>query len=88
MPVEYLSDDQARYGRYAGERSVQELESFFCLDTEALEIARSKRRSHNRLGWGCSGGRCGCSGRSCPSRPRCRPRCNGRVARARHRRER
>ncbi|WP_438484880.1 DUF4158 domain-containing protein [Streptomyces sp. S186] len=53
MPVEYPSDAQvARYGRFAGEPSVQELESFFRLDTEALEMARSKRRSHNRLGWG------------------------------------
>ncbi|MBV9026946.1 MAG: Tn3 family transposase [Streptomycetaceae bacterium] len=52
MSVEYLSDDQvARYGRFVGEPTVQELESFFRLDTEALEIARSKRRSYNRLGW-------------------------------------
>ncbi|MET9644806.1 Tn3 family transposase [Streptomyces syringium] len=53
MSFEYLSDDQVtRYGWFAGEPSVQELEAFFRLDIEALEMARSKRRSHNRLGWG------------------------------------
>ena len=52
MTVEYLSEEQiARYGRFAGEPSVQELEEFFRLDATALEQAASKRRAHNRLGW-------------------------------------
>ncbi|MEU9191254.1 DUF4158 domain-containing protein [Streptomyces sp. NPDC048484] len=52
MTVEYLSEDQiARYGRFAGEPSAQELEEFFRLDAEALEQAAAKRRSHNRLGF-------------------------------------
>lgn len=47
-----LSEDQiARFGRFAGEPSAQELEKFFRLDAVALEQAASKRRSHNRLGW-------------------------------------
>jgi hypothetical protein len=38
VTVEYLSGDQiARYGRFAGELSAQELEEFFRLDTLALE---------------------------------------------------
>ncbi|WP_331719031.1 DUF4158 domain-containing protein (plasmid) [Streptomyces sp. NBC_00289] len=52
MSVEYLSDDQvARYGRFAEEPSAQELEEFFRLDSVALEVAGTKRRPHNRLGW-------------------------------------
>ncbi|MCX4596498.1 Tn3 family transposase [Streptomyces sp. NBC_01549] len=52
MTVEYLSEDQiGRYGRFAGEPSVQELEEFFRLDAVALEKAASKRRAHNRAGW-------------------------------------
>ncbi|ROQ65243.1 TnpA family transposase [Streptomyces sp. CEV 2-1] len=41
----------ARYGRFAGEPSAQELEEFFRLDAAALERAAAKRRPHNRLGW-------------------------------------
>ncbi len=52
MSVEYLSDDQvARYGRFAQEPSPQELEAFFRLDEAALEMAGSKRRPRNRLGF-------------------------------------
>jgi TnpA family transposase len=52
VTLEYLSDDQvARYGRFAQEPSPQELEAFFRLDESALEIALTKRRPHNRLGW-------------------------------------
>lgn len=52
MTVGYLSEDQiARYARFVGEPSVQELEEFFRLDAVALEQAAAKRRSHNRLGW-------------------------------------
>ncbi|MFE2037726.1 DUF4158 domain-containing protein [Streptomyces scopuliridis] len=50
--VECLSDEQvARYGRFAQEPSPQELEGFFRLDEAALELAGTKRRPHNRLGW-------------------------------------
>ncbi|GGV57568.1 transposase [Streptomyces spectabilis] len=52
MAVDYLSEEQkARYARFAGEPSVQELEEFFRLDAVALEQARAKRQAHNRLGW-------------------------------------
>lgn len=52
MAVDFPSEEQkARYARFAGEPSVQELEEFFRLDAVALDQARAKRRSHNRLGW-------------------------------------
>lgn len=52
MSVENLSDEQvARYGRFAGDPTPQELEEFFFLDETALEFARTKRRGYNRLGW-------------------------------------
>jgi hypothetical protein len=52
MPVEYLSVEQeARYGRFAGEPSPGELEQFFRLDSEALGRARARRRPATRLGW-------------------------------------
>lgn len=52
MPVEYLSAEQeARYGQFATEPSLRELEQFFRLDTKALDMARAKRRPATRLGW-------------------------------------
>ncbi|MBS2965384.1 DUF4158 domain-containing protein [Actinocrinis puniceicyclus] len=52
MSVKNLSDEQvARYGRFAGDPTPQELEEFFFLDDAALEFARTKRRGCNRLGW-------------------------------------
>ncbi|MFJ2032935.1 DUF4158 domain-containing protein [Streptosporangium sp. NPDC087985] len=52
MPVEYLSAEQeARYGRFAMEPSPGKLEQFFRMDTEAVELARAKRRPATRLGW-------------------------------------
>ncbi|MGA5131111.1 DUF4158 domain-containing protein [Streptomyces olivoreticuli] len=43
------SEDQiARYGRFAGEPSAQELEDFLRLDAAALEQAAGQRRPHNR----------------------------------------
>jgi len=40
----------ARYGRFVGDPTPQELEEFFRLDETALEFARTKRRGYNRLG--------------------------------------
>ncbi|MDP9843371.1 Tn3 family transposase [Streptosporangium lutulentum] len=52
MPHEYLSDEQVgRYGRFVVDPTPEELEKFFFLDGKALELAREKRRLHNRLGW-------------------------------------
>jgi len=52
VAFEYLSDEQARrYGTFVADPSPEELERFFFLNAEALELARMKRRRHNRLGW-------------------------------------
>jgi len=52
VAFEYLSDEQARrYGAFVADPSPEELERFFFLDAKALELARTKRRRHNRLGW-------------------------------------
>lgn len=52
MSIENLSEEQiARYGRFVGDPTPQELEEFFRLDEAALEFARTKRRGYNRLGW-------------------------------------
>jgi len=52
VAFEYLSDEQARrYGAFVAAPSPEELERFFFLNAEALELARTKRRRHNRLGW-------------------------------------
>lgn len=52
MSHEWLSGEQAdRYGRFVADPTPEELERFFFLNTEALELARTKRRRHNRLGW-------------------------------------
>jgi Domain of unknown function (DUF4158) len=52
VAFEYLSDEQAhRYGALVADPSPEELERFFFLDAKALELARTKRRRHNRLGW-------------------------------------
>jgi hypothetical protein len=49
---EYLSDEQLRrYGAFVADPSPEELERFFFLNEAALEVARTKRRRHNRLGW-------------------------------------
>jgi hypothetical protein len=51
VSVENFSEKQvARYGRFAGDPTPQELEEFFFLDEAALEFARTKRRGYNRLG--------------------------------------
>ena len=51
MPVEYLSAEQARYGRFGAEPTPGDLEQFFRLDAKALELARARRRAATRLGW-------------------------------------
>ena len=52
VAFEYLSDEQSRrYGAFVADPSPEELERFFFLDARALELARTKRRRHNRLGW-------------------------------------
>ncbi len=51
MSNEYLSDEQVRrYGAFVADPTPEELERFFFLDAAALEVARTKRRRHNRLG--------------------------------------
>ena len=52
MPHEYLSEEQVlRYQRFAEDPSPGELELFFRMDAATVELARSKRRPHNKLGW-------------------------------------
>ena len=52
VAFEYLPDEQARrYGAFVADPSPEELERFFFLNAEALELAQTKRRRHNRLGW-------------------------------------
>jgi hypothetical protein len=52
MPVEFLSDDQARrYGRYQGDPNPDQLERFFTFgNTELTDISR-QRSDANRLGY-------------------------------------
>jgi len=52
VPHEYLSEDQTlRYRRFVDDPSPGELELFFRMDAATVEHVKSKRRSHNRLGW-------------------------------------
>ena len=52
MAIEFLSDEQVRrYGAFVADPTPEELERFFFLNAAALEVARTKRRRHNRLGW-------------------------------------
>jgi hypothetical protein len=52
MPVEFLSDEQARaYGRYRGAPTRVELDRYFLLDDKARGLIEAKRRPHNRLGY-------------------------------------
>ncbi|WP_169750282.1 DUF4158 domain-containing protein [Streptosporangium amethystogenes] len=63
MAFEYLSEEQTRrYGAFVADPTPEELERFFFLDEAALEIAWTKRRRHNRLGWAVQWGtvRCTC----------------------------
>jgi TnpA family transposase len=52
VSIEFLSDEQVRrYGAFVADPTPEELERFFFLNAAALEVARTKRRRHNRLGW-------------------------------------
>lgn len=52
IPIEYLSAVQVtRYGRFVDDPSPADLERFFRMDAATCELASSKRRPHNRLGW-------------------------------------
>ncbi|WP_230855213.1 DUF4158 domain-containing protein [Arthrobacter terrae] len=53
MPVEFLSDDQvAVYGQFSGPISRAELERFFFLDDQDLELVGRRRGEGSRLGFG------------------------------------
>ena len=50
VAVEFLSDDQAAYGRFAGPPEQAELERFFFLDDADRSFVARRRGDHNRLG--------------------------------------
>lgn len=53
MPVEFLSDEQARrYGRFSAPPTREQLDGHFFLDERDRKLARGRRGDHNRLGFG------------------------------------
>ena len=52
MPVEFLTDDEAAYGRYAGVPSRADLELVFFLDDEDRALIERRRGEHMKLGFG------------------------------------
>lgn len=51
MPVEFLSDDEAAYRRYAGTPSQADLDRVFFLDDEDMKLVGKHRGKHMRAGF-------------------------------------
>lgn len=52
MPVEFLTDEQAaRYGRYQGDPTPEQLTQFFFLSEMELHLVTARRRPENELGF-------------------------------------
>jgi hypothetical protein len=51
MPVEFLSDDEAAYGRCTGVPSPAELDKVFFLDDEDRKVVGRRRGPHMKLGF-------------------------------------
>jgi TnpA family transposase len=51
MPVEFLTDDEGAYGRYAGAPSQADLERVFFLDDEDRKLVDLRRGDHQKAGF-------------------------------------